>query len=130
MQAVGRHDLRREKGAMAPYEAVVGGHQHTTTTTTTTTSGDGFLFSTDISNNVIELKNVILNEFHVLRKFFLIRSSRFSCFLSWVVGNFFPGFLSLGAHPLNSSVFDGFSFFMPFISMYMGLLPTHMLLLL
>jgi hypothetical protein len=69
MQAVGRHGLRREKGAMAPYEAVVGGHQHTTTTTT---SGDGFLFSTDISNNVIELKNVILNEFHVLRKFFLI----------------------------------------------------------
>lgn len=107
MQAVGRHGLRREKGAMAPYEAVVGGHQHTTTTTT---SGDGFLFSTDISNNVIELKNVILNEFHVLRKFFLIRSSRFACFLSWVVGVFFPGFLSLGAHPLNSSVFEGFSF--------------------
>jgi hypothetical protein len=105
MQAVGRHGLRREKGAMAPYEAVVGGHQHTTTT-----SGDGFLFSTDISNNVIELKNVILNEFHVLRKFFLIRSSRFACFLSWVVGVFFPGFLSLGAHPLNSSVFEGFSF--------------------
>jgi hypothetical protein len=87
MQAVGRHGLRREKGAMAPYEAVVGGHQHTATT-----SGDGFLFSTDISNNVIELKNVILNEFHVLRKFFLIRSSRFACFLSWVVGIFSQGF--------------------------------------
>jgi hypothetical protein len=85
---------------MAPYEAVVGGRQHTTTTTTTTTtSGDGSLFSTDISSNVIELKNVILNEFHVLRKFFLIRSSRFACFLSWVAGIFSPGFLSFVPTP-------------------------------
>ncbi|CAM6083476.1 unnamed protein product [Calypogeia fissa] len=30
------------------------------------------LFATDIPNNVVELKNVILNEFHVLRKFLLI----------------------------------------------------------
>lgn len=31
------------------------------------------LFATDIANNVIKLKNVILNEFHVLRKFSFIR---------------------------------------------------------
>lgn len=30
------------------------------------------LFATDIANNVIKLKNVILNEFHVLRKFSFI----------------------------------------------------------
>lgn len=32
------------------------------------------LFTTDIANNVVKLKNVILNEFHVLRKFSFIRS--------------------------------------------------------
>lgn len=31
------------------------------------------LFATDITNNVMILKNVILNEFHVLRKFSFIR---------------------------------------------------------
>lgn len=31
------------------------------------------LFATDIPDNVVKLKNVILNEFHVLRKFSLIR---------------------------------------------------------
>lgn len=33
------------------------------------------LFVTDIMNNVVKLKNVILNEFHVLRKFSFIRYS-------------------------------------------------------
>lgn len=35
------------------------------------------LFATDIVNNVVKLKNVILNEFHILRKFSFIRCSFF-----------------------------------------------------
>ncbi|BBM97058.1 hypothetical protein MPTK1_1g02700 [Marchantia polymorpha subsp. ruderalis] len=44
----------------------------TPSNSSSSTSSPPELFATDITNNFVELKNVILNEFHVLRKFLLI----------------------------------------------------------